>query len=100
PLRQLYAADDAYNFACNAYLQHCDHVGKKMWIKERKAAFNKTRSSQPHLIKIDSYTVQEILDLFIYGCGEVHRRSDDNAEEQLKDAVNKYGAPHVYMAFG
>jgi hypothetical protein len=100
PLRQLYSNDDVFNFACNAYLQHVDHTGKKWWVMERKSTFNKTLSGEPHFFKTESYTTREVLDLFIYGCNEVHRQSNDNTEERFKEAVQKYGPPHIFMVFG
>jgi hypothetical protein len=100
PVRQLYSNDDAFNFACNAYLQHVDHAGKQFWVKERKSMFNETRSTEPFVFQIENHTTQEVLDLLIYGCGEVHRQSDDNTEERLKQALTKYGQPHIFVTFG
>jgi hypothetical protein len=98
-LRQLYSEDDVFNFACNDYRQHVAHDGKRFWVKDRKTLFNKVLSEPPGMMKIEGYSVREILDLVMYGSNEVHRESERNLEQPFKDAVTKYGEHHVYMSF-
>jgi hypothetical protein len=99
-LRQLYSNDDVFNFACNHYMQHVDHDGKRLWVKDRKTVFNAALTGEPFIFKIDGYTLRDVLDLFMYGCGEVHRRSADGIEEKFRNAIEKLGKEHVMMSFG
>jgi hypothetical protein len=99
PIRQLYSEDEAFNHACNRYLRHVADGRKHAWVKERKDGFNRSRDSEPFQFKVWSLSTRQVLDLFMYGSGLVHRKADKGQETELSRAVSEYGREHVVMAF-
>ena len=98
-IRQLYSADDAFNLACNSYLQHVGDERKKYWIKERKHAFNVAKDTRPFFFTCSDYTRKEVIDLFIYGSALFHRNSDKDVALELQKEFGKIGEAAVIMSF-
>lgn len=99
-IRQLYANDEVFNHACNAYLQHVGDERKKIWVKNSKKKFNKFRDSEiEHPFSIFNFSAKQLLDHFIYGTGSIHRNPKREHQEALEIARGIYGTEYVAMAF-
>lgn len=99
PIRQLYSEDEAFNHACNWYLRHVADGRKHDWVNERKDGFNRCRESEPFPFNAWNRTTREVVDLFIYGTGLVHRKADKDREAELREAASEYGREQVVIVF-
>jgi hypothetical protein len=101
PIRQLYSEDNAFNHACNVYLKHAEDRRKLAWVKEEKRAFDgmlKSNGWGPH--RIDAYTVQDLLNLVMYGAGLVHyAKSDQQTQQNFKDVLARHPREWVVWNF-
>lgn len=88
PIRQLYAADTAFNRACKLYLRHVNDDRKCWWVEATKKNFNGYLDSVPRPLAVESYTVRQLLDLVMYGAGLVHSaKSEAVMIQNFKEAV-------------
>jgi hypothetical protein len=100
PIRQLYASDNGFNHACNAYLRHVSDDRKRWWIEETKKNFNRYLDSVPPQFAIEGYTVRQLLDLVMYGAGLVHyAKSGPQTIQNFKEAVTRNKREFVIFNF-
>lgn len=100
PIRQLYGDDQTFNKTIKLYLNHVQDDRKRWWIEETKKSFNSfLRSKQGHFA-IDNYTVQQLLDLVLYGAGLVHySRTPIETRVHFKEAIRKHSRERVIFVF-
>lgn len=100
PIRQLYAADDAFNHACKVYMRHVTEDRKRCWIEQIKKEFNSYLESVPHPFALENYTVRQVLDLVMYGAGMVHyAKSKPETRHHFKEAVTRHRREMVVFVF-
>ena len=100
PIRQLYAADEAFNRSCNTYMRHVGDDRKLAWIKERKKTFNGYLDSIPGPFSISGLKVRELLNLIMYGAGLVHyAETPESVRQDFKRVMTENPREKVVFAF-
>lgn len=100
PIRQLYASDNAFNYACKIYLRHVGDDRKRCWVEETKKNCNRYLDYVPRPFAIEGYTVRQLLDLVMYGAGLVHyAKSDPQTIQNFEEAVTRNKREFVIFSF-
>jgi hypothetical protein len=94
--RQLYASGDKlFSNAVDVYLDHCNDIGKALWINERKQTFCDLVDSKPVSLPPlpnTEKTRKEIIEIFMYGAGLLHSNSIHEIKgEYLAEFIEAHG---------
>lgn len=99
--RQLYADNDSLmKSACEIYLQHSSNTTKASWISHCLKMFEQCLDTATEPIWLQEYTVQELLQIFLYATGIIHSPNEKNRKkrDKLSALVRLYGREKVIMA--
>lgn len=98
-IRQLSSDNDKLvKRAIGHYRCHVDNDAKQLYVKERLDRFEETLNHKAYPpLQGSTETGRQILDLFFYGFGLIHRPDPCKAEE-FRKLVGKYGREHVVQA--
>ncbi|HUT30039.1 MAG TPA: hypothetical protein VMX13_09630 [Sedimentisphaerales bacterium] len=98
--RQLYSKDALMRNTCEIYNEHCGNGTKKKWVDFCLQAFKERLGGNTSFIHLETCSVRELFEAFLYGTGIVHSPSDRNAEnrKRLSMLVGQYGREKVIMA--
>jgi hypothetical protein len=80
------------------YLRQVRNGAKHDWLAYVRHKFNELRDDEPFLPNIPHVSHRQLIDLFAYGARILHRESEENAEEELKELVRLHGREQVAMA--
>ena len=101
-LRQLLMpgkSDDSFNLACDIYSAHVSDQAKVAWVKHEQEKFANVRKHICAPWQIDAYTMEEVIEMVIYGAGLAHRVSRDKWEEKLPAVLEKHGKERFQFVF-
>ncbi len=94
--------DDVLNHACEAYVEHISHDGRRFWVSDIHQSFNACLESDcrygPQSI-LSGYTTRQVIDIFTYGSGLFHRESNHDCEAELANLIAQHGRERLIIAF-
>jgi hypothetical protein len=97
-IRQLLSEGDRlFQLATDAYLFHVGDAGKKWFVTNERTQFNEILRKPTFLFNIGGKSGRELLYLFFYGFGLVHRSDPEKAKE-FREVIDAHGKEVVVMA--
>jgi len=100
--QMLLKRDDVFNHACDAYVNHIKHEGRRAWVADIHGSFNaylESDCSHGTQVMLTGLTARQAIDIFTYGSGLFHRQSNEDCESKLADLIAKHGRERLVFAF-
>jgi hypothetical protein len=94
--------DDSFLNACRIYCAHVDDDRKKHWVQAEMQRFETLLADKPtfNAAKVfASMTHGDVVELFVYGTGLVHRKSRDSLEAELSNLYAQHSRREIVFGF-
>lgn len=95
-------ADNSFLTACRIYCEHVDDERKRQWVEIEMRRFEVMLEERPTFDVAKALAQMnhgEIVELFVYGTGLIHRQSRKNLEDALSTLHSKHSRREIVFGF-